>query len=280
MDDMKFQAWTIVCLLGVVCGTVRAQSPADGERALRAAVMNHQLYMRGFSADPVMRWRWDGKTLVEERPAVRMFGVFLAGSLIVTGDKVEIRGELHALLEKKDSTLVLAQASDNVMITADLTGADVARLLPQLPGLLFYPDKASALADVPEQYRALLPMRAGATLYKTEVPADKSCDCTTRCGKPFATVGMTGMAQPKVKSDVEPVFTDEAGEKKFDGIVQVGALVNASGHPGDFWIVRAVGMGLDENAAEAVSQYVYAPPMCHGHPTAEWLLVNVNFRIY
>lgn len=277
---MRFQAWTVVCLLGVVGGTVRAQSPRDGEQALRAAVMKHQLYLRGFSADHEVRWKWDGNALVEERPAVRMFAPFLAGSVIVTGNKVEIRGELHALLEKKDSTLVLASASDNVMITVDLAGADVASLLPQLPGLLFYPDKESALAELPEQYRALLPMKAGATLYKTAIPADKSCDCTTRCGKPFATVGMMGMTPPKVKSDVEPVFTDEAGEKKFDGIVQVGAEVNAFGRPGDFWIVRAVGMDLDENAAEAVNQYVYAPPMCHGKPTAEWLLVNVDFRIY
>lgn len=277
---MKFQAWTIVCLLGAVCGTVRAQSPRDGEQALRAAVMNHQLYLRGFGADAVMRWSWNGEALVEDQPTVRMFGAFVAGSVIMTGGKVEIRGELHAPLEKKDSSLVLAQASDDVMISVDLRGADVARLLPQLAGLLFYPDSASALADLPAQYRTLLPMKVGAALLKTGPPADKSCDCTTKCGKPFATVTMSGMARPKVKSDVEPEYTYEAGANKYDGIVQVGVEVNTFGRPQDFWILRAAGMGLDQNAAKAVSQYIYAPPMCHGQPTALWRVVDVHFRIY
>ena len=45
-------------------------------------------------------------------------------------------------------------------------------------------------------------------------------------------------------------------------------------------IVRRVGMGLDEKAAEAVGRWRFKPAMKDGHPVACQVMVKVNFRLY
>ena len=45
-------------------------------------------------------------------------------------------------------------------------------------------------------------------------------------------------------------------------------------------MVRRVGMGLDEKAAEAVGRWRFKPAMKDGHPVACQVMVKVNFRLY
>jgi protein TonB len=45
-------------------------------------------------------------------------------------------------------------------------------------------------------------------------------------------------------------------------------------------IVRALGMGLDEKAMEAVRQYKFKPAQFKGKNVAVEVNIEVNFRIY
>jgi protein TonB len=45
------------------------------------------------------------------------------------------------------------------------------------------------------------------------------------------------------------------------GVVTVSFVVDTGGHPTDVRVVKSLGMGLDKEAIEAVSQYRFTPAM-------------------
>ena len=79
----------------------------------------------------------------------------------------------------------------------------------------------------------------------------------------------------------EAEFSDEARRAKYQGVCLVGLIVDAQGNPQNVHIVRALGMGLDEKAMEAVRKYKFKPAMRDGKtPVAVYVNIEVNFRLY
>jgi TonB family protein len=90
-----------------------------------------------------------------------------------------------------------------------------------------------------------------------------------------------GDTKPSLIYSVDPEFSDEARRAKFQGICLISLIVDAQGHPQDPRVVRALGMGLDEKALEAVRRYKFKPAMKGGHtPVPVRITIEVNFRLY
>jgi TonB family protein len=158
----------------------------------------------------------------------------------------------------------------------------VSGLLQNLQSLIFYPNLDAAVADLPPEYRPLLPMKAP----DGNKPKQdrKACDCSSPsvavCGLPYADMGMAGMKPPSVVSSVEPEFSEEARQKKTNGNVQVGLIISAAGTPDYLWVAKPVGMGLDANAMKSVAQYKFKPATCHDRPVPIPMYIDVNFQIF
>lgn len=89
------------------------------------------------------------------------------------------------------------------------------------------------------------------------------------------------VSKPVPIYDPEPEFSDEARRAKYQGICLVGLIVDAHGNPQDVHIVRALGMGLDEKAMEAVRKYKFKPAMKDGKtPVPVEIVYEINFRLY
>jgi len=282
---MSKRVWAGV-LMGLLAAGAAAQDVKDGETLLRDAVVKKQRLLRGFNADPIVRWRWDGSSLVQEPPKLHTLGVLVANSVKVHGDKIEIDGERHTLL-RSDTGLALSGVANDVRIEIDLTGADVASMLTKLMDLIFYADPQSALADLPGGYGKLLPAKAtlDCCTGKAKAKVDlKRCDCASPsvadCGRDVADIGMTGMKPPSLVSAAEPQLSDEAREHKFSGNVQIGLIVDTAGKPDYLWVMKPAGMGLDAKAFEAVRQYKFKPATCHSLPVAVILYVDANFQTH
>jgi protein TonB len=79
----------------------------------------------------------------------------------------------------------------------------------------------------------------------------------------------------------EAEFSDEARRAKYQGVCIVQIIVDAQGNPQNPRVVRALGMGLDEKAIEAVMKYKFKPARENGKPVAVWPVnIEVNFRLY
>lgn len=48
----------------------------------------------------------------------------------------------------------------------------------------------------------------------------------------------------------------------------------------EVWLLRPLGFGLDENAANTVRQYVFKPAQLDGKPVEAELNMEVNFQIF
>jgi len=90
-----------------------------------------------------------------------------------------------------------------------------------------------------------------------------------------------GVSKPIPLNNVEAEFSDEARRAKYQGVCVVELIVDAQGNPQNPHVVRALGMGLDEKAVEAVRKYKFKPAMKDGKtPVPVMIDVEVDFRLY
>ncbi|MGA2046853.1 MAG: energy transducer TonB [Terracidiphilus sp.] len=90
-----------------------------------------------------------------------------------------------------------------------------------------------------------------------------------------------GVSAPVPLNSVEAEFSDEARRAKYQGVCLISLIVDAQGNPQNPRVVRALGMGLDEKALEAVKKYKFKPAMKEGRtPVPVMITVEVNFRLY
>jgi TonB family protein len=82
-----------------------------------------------------------------------------------------------------------------------------------------------------------------------------------------------------VLAKVEPEYSEEARKAKFQGTVMLYIEVDENGKPKNLRVVRALGLGLDEKAIEAVSKWKFRPGFKDGKPVTVAATVEVNFRL-
>ncbi|HET7102665.1 MAG TPA: energy transducer TonB [Terracidiphilus sp.] len=90
-----------------------------------------------------------------------------------------------------------------------------------------------------------------------------------------------GVSAPSVLFAPEAEFSDEARRAKYQGVCLISLIVDAQGNPQNPRVIRALGMGLDEKALEAVRKYKFKPAMLNGRtPVPVRITIEVNFRLY
>jgi TonB family protein len=88
-----------------------------------------------------------------------------------------------------------------------------------------------------------------------------------------------GVTAPTLIYKVEPEYSEEARKAKYQGTVVLYVVVDERGLPRDLRIVRALGLGLDEKAVDAVKQWRFRPGYLNGKPVPVAATVEVNFRL-
>jgi len=115
---------------------------------------------------------------------------------------------------------------------------------------------------------ALVAERADPSTEKTVLPDDHSSGADENS------------THPRLISSVDPEYSPQARAAKFSGVCLVGLTVDSNGIPTHVHIVKPLGMGLDEMATKAVSQYRFAPATRDGAAVPADIKVEVSFRYY
>ena len=76
-----------------------------------------------------------------------------------------------------------------------------------------------------------------------------------------------------------PQYTEIARKARIQGVVIIEAIINKQGYVTDVKILKALPMGLDKAAAEAVSKWRFEPATLNGKPVAVIYNLTVNFRL-
>ncbi len=85
---------------------------------------------------------------------------------------------------------------------------------------------------------------------------------------------------PQLISKVEPEYSDEARAANYSATVLLSVVIDEHGLPSDIRVTRPVGRGLDQKAADAVSQWRYRPGLKNGRAVAVQINVEVPFRLF
>ncbi len=78
-----------------------------------------------------------------------------------------------------------------------------------------------------------------------------------------------------------PIYTEEARKVKVQGTVTLRVLVGADGKASGVRVVRGVGFGLEERAAETVRGWKFNPARdASRRPVAAWVTIEAVFRLF
>jgi len=110
-------------------------------------------------------------------------------------------------------------------------------------------------------------------------PRLSSGDQSAVPGKPGVFRPGNGVSAPLVIYKIEPEYSEEARNADFQGTVVLQVIIDESGHPTEYKILRPLDLGLDEKAIEAVRQWRFRPGLKDGEPVAVVVNVEVNFRL-
>jgi TonB family protein len=89
----------------------------------------------------------------------------------------------------------------------------------------------------------------------------------------------SGVEPPRLIREVRADYTDEARRAGVTGEVLLEIVVRHDGTVGDVRVVRGLGSGLDQRAAQAVRQWRFAPARLKGAPVDVVVEVAVEFRL-
>ena len=114
-----------------------------------------------------------------------------------------------------------------------------------------------------------------------EIHKEERLTVTKPIAAPARLSGNDGKTPPHAIHAPDPEFSDEARQYKFQGTVLIKITVDTNGSATDVRIVRPLGLGLDEKAAEAVKKWRFVPAKQNdGTPIATAAVIEVTFRLY
>jgi TonB family protein len=88
-----------------------------------------------------------------------------------------------------------------------------------------------------------------------------------------------GVSPPSVLQKVEPEFSEEGRAAGLQGTVVVQVVIGPDGVARAARILRGLGLGLDEQAIEAISQWQFKPGVKDGQPVPVAATIEVNWRL-
>jgi TonB family protein len=95
--------------------------------------------------------------------------------------------------------------------------------------------------------------------------------------------GIFGLGQvstlPALLIKVEPEYSEQARQAKFQGTVLLRVIIDEKGFPRQISVIRPLGMQLDEKAIEAVKHWRFKPATKDGKAVPVEATVEVKFRL-
>ena len=84
---------------------------------------------------------------------------------------------------------------------------------------------------------------------------------------------------PQIIYQVEPQYSEPARRAHIQGYVRLRIEVGLGGRPTNIRVVQPMGMGLDENAIDAVKRWRFRPALIGDKPVVAPALVEVGFHL-
>lgn len=89
------------------------------------------------------------------------------------------------------------------------------------------------------------------------------------------------VSQPACQYCPEPPYTDEARKAKLQGNVTLRVLIGTDGRAARIQLVQGLGLGLDEQALQAVRSWRFVPARdARRQPVPTWVTIETRFQLF
>ena len=88
------------------------------------------------------------------------------------------------------------------------------------------------------------------------------------------------VSQPVPIYEPDPPYSEQARKAKFQGTVVLAIEIDAQGNVLNPQVVKALGLGLDEEALNTVKTWKFKPAMRNGVPVPVRVTVEISFRLF
>jgi TonB family protein len=98
---------------------------------------------------------------------------------------------------------------------------------------------------------------------------------------PFARPLLSGGRDlgPILTAKADADYTEQAFDARLQGEVILSVVIDPSGCPRNITVVTPLGLGLDENAVEAIATWRWLPAMKDGEPVPVAATIKISFRL-
>ncbi|HZS56566.1 MAG TPA: M56 family metallopeptidase, partial [Bryobacteraceae bacterium] len=120
---------------------------------------------------------------------------------------------------------------------------------------------------------------AGVLLMLIAAVATPAGELPHTAGQPAIYTLGPGITQPRLIKKIEPQYSASARQRKIQGTVLLGLVIDSHGRTKDISVERSLDQELDRNAADAVRHWRFQPAMKDGRPVAVRVKVETNFRL-
>jgi TonB family protein len=119
---------------------------------------------------------------------------------------------------------------------------------------------------------------SGGVAFRTGISGAPSDQAANAIGADPVRVG-NGVSAPVLLSKQEPQYSEEARSAKYQGTVTLSVVISPTGQATNLKLMKGIGFGLDEKAAEAVMKWKFQPGKKEGQPVPVLAAIEVNFRL-
>ncbi len=243
------------------------------EAALNRDFKGHSFTQKAFQCGEKIRYSVDGSADGRLGPwtkcgDIRALSIELPNdhTIVVTAERIALRYDpqrqaFDEMLHKKLGRVVIEIAVPGPMDEAAARAA-IAKV--------FLQDSEHLSDFVPDYWKPFLVQReidAGLRPKSDAIPMP-------------AVPKRSGITAPRVVHSPDPAYDPFAKSISFQGMSILWLVVDETGAPRDVRVATPLGLGLDDNAVEAVRKWKFKPAMRDGAPIAVLVQVQVNFRRY
>lgn len=269
--------WVSLALAGG--SAVFAQTAMTEQSLLAKLQQGRFVVLRGMYAGDKLRFDRQGNPMGRTDLMPFSLSAMHVDQVRLTGSKLEVRGVREGLEflppESPGAALTLTAApwhQEPVTITIERDRKDDQALAAAVDKV-FAPGLDDALAAAAPEYwqpwlHHYLHRDDPAARLRTVIQQREDGPC-----------GAPGVRPPRqIRPIPFPEFSDAARRAAYGGVVLLHMTVDRDGAPQNIFIVRPLGMGLDEQAVDAARRYQFIAATRGGEPVACELNMEMSFR--
>jgi TonB family protein len=232
---------------------------SDLEKTVKKQYAKQMLAVRSEVQGTHLEFDSSGKPLKSSKDNWTVYGAIYVERITIEPDKLLIEGPLaaHGTTQKKGKPELITLGNPiKVEIQLDHPASSVDDVHAVLDRVFFLDEKVG----------------------QHSVPEFRRADFVVTDGSIHKVGPKGGVIAPKPTYTPEPEFSEEARSKGLrHGTVVLEVVVDKSGTISRIRIVRAFGMGLDQQSVETVKKWLFQPAQLNGEPVEVLMNVEVSF---